>query len=255
MIRRGFWGVCLLALLAACAPPGGRKAAPVAIDPVPLIASVHRAAGLAASLRGLAQVRSDGPEGRFSVRQAILAAKPDRLRAETLSMFGSPLMVLATDGTTLRAWLPGQNRFYAGPATTAGLHRFLHLPLALPDLVRLLQYDIPLLEGQATASRLDDAWQLVTVAGELRAVVRFDAALRPVSFRLLRTDETLFSVSYDHFATDGFPRRIRFTQGTGKRTLEIEFKSLELGPEIGDSLFRLKPPPGAVVYPLQGDAT
>ncbi|TYO99582.1 outer membrane lipoprotein-sorting protein [Geothermobacter ehrlichii] len=243
----------MLLSLAACAPLAGREAAPVAVDPAPLLASVRRAADLADSLRGLAQVSSDSPGGHFSASQAILAARPDRLRTEALSMFGSPLMILATDGATLHAWLPGQNRFYAGPATADNLRRFLHLPLSLPDLVRLLHYDIPLMGGEAAGSRVGDAWQLVVTEGERRAVVRFDAKLRPVSFRLLTGEKELFSVSYGHFAaSDGFPRRIRFEQRSENRRLQIDFKSLELGPGLDDSLFRLKPPAGAVFYPLQG---
>ncbi len=63
------------------------------------------------SVQGLAKVKVHTPEKSLNGTQVILAEKPNRLRAETLSPFGSPLLLLAADGKNLGVSLPSRNTF------------------------------------------------------------------------------------------------------------------------------------------------
>ena len=94
--------------------------------------------GQYSTVQGVAKVRVQTAERTVTGTQVILAEAPDRLRAETLSPFGTPLLLLAADGTELGVLLPGDNLFYQGRATPENIGRFTRLPFRLADLVGIL---------------------------------------------------------------------------------------------------------------------
>ena len=64
------------------------------------------ASGRHAALQGVAKLRVQTPQRTLSGTQVLLVEKPDRLRAETLSPFGTPVLVLTADGSDLAVLLP-----------------------------------------------------------------------------------------------------------------------------------------------------
>lgn len=245
--------VLFLLLLAGCAPfrPAPQ---PVAIDPLPLIQNLVDRASSVRSLRGLAVVAVESPEGDFRGRQALVAAMPDRLRAETLSMFGSPLMIVTVDAKRLRAWLPTRRSFYAGRADAAGLARLLRLRTTPRQIVRLLHHrpDVPL--DHWTGHRTADGYQLVRQdAGEVTRLV-FDSAKRLVRFELASGANVLIRADWSRFDDqDGFPRSLSLNWPVAQRRMQLTFKSLELNPDLPADIFSLAPPAGADFYLLDGD--
>ncbi|GAB4163987.1 MAG: hypothetical protein Tsb0017_00670 [Geothermobacteraceae bacterium] len=245
----------LLLLMAACAP----VAAPpqrVEVDPELLLQALARADARAERLRGLAVVSIQSPEGDFRGRQALVAARPNRLRAEALSMFGPPLMVVVTDGERLQAWLPGQNRFYFGRADGDGLNRILRLQATPRQLVALVHH-APGDEGvNWRAYREPAGFRLLSEReGRTRSLL-FDGQLRLIGLEVVAEGAILMKAAWSRFdEQDGFPRDLVLEwPGTGRR-LQLSFKTLELNPEIPDGLFQLSPPAGSSLYLIDGDNT
>ncbi len=90
------------------------------------------------TLRGLADVRYDGPGGGGSASQVVVVALPDRARLETLSPVGTAALILVLDGDQLRVHNLLRHEFGAGRATRQTLARLVRLPLPPGPLLRLL---------------------------------------------------------------------------------------------------------------------
>ena len=102
------------------------------------------------SLRGLAKVHVLWQGKDVTATQAVLVEKPNRFRSETLNPFGfgSPLLLMATDGEELAVMVPGDGLLFRGEATSHNLWRFTKVPLSLQDLVCLMLYDVPVISHQ-----------------------------------------------------------------------------------------------------------
>ncbi|RMF46594.1 MAG: hypothetical protein D6751_04650 [Deltaproteobacteria bacterium] len=245
----------LFLLIAACAPVAAPRQR-VEVDPELLLQALTRATGQAERLRGLAVVSIKSPEGDFRGRQALVAARPDRLRAEALSMFGPPLMVVATDGERLQAWLPGQNRFYFGRADGNGLSRVLRLQATPRQLVALVHHAPGYDNADWRAYRETFGFRLLSDRDGLARSLLFDDRMRLVGLEVEAEGAILMKAAWSRFdEQDGFPRDLTLEwPGTG-RSLRLSFKTLELNPEIPDGLFQLTPPAGSSLYLIDGDDT
>jgi hypothetical protein len=192
------------------------------------------------SLQGVAKVRVQTPARTLNGTQVILAGAPDRLRAETLSPFGTPLLVLAANGTELAVLLPGDNLFYHGRATPENLGRFTRLPLRLAY-------------QQLNAFTLaDGGWRIELEAGQRRQFLRFDAALRLLEVHYLTAGELQLRLAYGDYAEAGdhLPRRIDLELPLQQTQARLLFDELELDRQLLPALFTLEPPPGATVIGL-----
>jgi len=206
------------------------------------------------SLQGVAKVRVQTPARTLNGTQVILAGAPDRLRAETLSPFGTPLLVLAANGTELAVLLPGDNLFYHGRATPENLGRFTRLPLRLADLVGILLSRPPLLAYQQlnAFALADGGWRIELEAGQRRQLLRFDAALRLLEVHYLTSGELQLRLAYGDYAEAGdhLPRRIDLELPLQQTQARLLFDELELDRQLLPALFTLEPPPGATVIGL-----
>lgn len=245
-------------MMPGCAPPQ----APIPLPALPPIAAgvllqqVESCGADVTSLRGLAKVQLANGEKNFTVRQVILAGYPDRLRTETLSPFGSPLLVLASDGQTLAALLPGEGRFLQGPASAENLRRFTRLPLRLGDLVGLLLYRPPLLpweEMRGDSGDADRSYRLfLDGPGTRRQVFSFAADLQLTGAAYYDGKELLLEVGYSDFGSGPppFPRHAELLLPGYAVTATIHFTEVELNVDLAAALFHLLPPVGVVVEEL-----
>ena len=134
-----------LALAVGCICAGcaaGRR--PVAVVPPGVLPSAAQLEGALASrreavhsLRALARIRYHDPDESRSSRQAIVVARPDRLRLEVTSLFGS-VFVLTTDDGALTAWARQENTVYRGQASPQNLWRYVHVGLPVSELVDIV---------------------------------------------------------------------------------------------------------------------
>lgn len=249
---------CLLFLLAACAP----RVAPPSLT-VPPVAEADLLARLAGgaeafrSLQGEAKVKISNTETSLTVNQILFAAKPASLRSETLNPFGfgSPIALMATDGQEMSVFLPGQGSFYRGAASPRNVMRFTKVPLQLPDLVRLLLYDVPVLPYRNSTVDVDEdgAYRLTLVgAGEVRQELRFDQELRLVDAGYFYRDDLQLRVRYAGFNGEAppFPMRARFEMPGTHTEASLTFSQVQTNVDIPAKRFQLQPPPGVTVLPI-----
>lgn len=215
------------------------------------------------SVQGLAKVKVHTPEKTLSGTQVILAEKPNRLRAETLSPFGSPLLLLAADGKKLGVSLPSRNTFYTGEATAANLGRFVRIPLRLTDLVSVLLYQPPMIDAlsEKAFELQKGGWLLVRYGPSRRQELIFNHArqLVEVSYykqdEFYKQDELFLKINYGQFPEDGsrFPQLFSIELPEAKTTASLKFSDLEINGTLRPGIFQLSPPAGATVISLDNE--
>ncbi len=220
-----------------------------------LKARLQDAGGEIRTLRGLAKVKVANDEEQGTVSQVLLAEYPDHLRAETLSPFGSPLLVLASDGRDLEVLLAGAGRFLRGPASVENLQRFTRLPLRLTDLVGLLLYRVPVFpsERDELGSGGPDGYLLVLQGPPpRRQEFSFDRALRLSGAAYFRDDELLLRVDYREFREGSplFPGTVDLSMPQQHLTAILSFSMVDLNADLPAERFHLTPPPGVAVEAL-----
>jgi outer membrane lipoprotein-sorting protein len=248
------FSLLLIFTVAGCATmkaPGDEVPAPEAQGRALLAAWLERGAAVQ-SLQGLAKVKVKSGQGSMSGTQVLLAARPDRLRAETLSPFGTPLLSLATDGRQLTVLFPGDNLFLTGEATMANLARFTRVPLAPAALVDILLWQPPLIafEELAAFRTADGGWRLLLLAGSLRQELVFDGLERLQSARYFAGAAPQLLITYGDLTATEVPRRIQLEQPPFALQASLDFSELALNQPLPSERFVLKAPPGSRVVPL-----
>lgn len=206
------------------------------------------------SIQGLAKVKVHTPEHSLNGTQVILAERPDRLRAETLSPFGSPMLLLAADGEQLGVLLPSRNLYYVGAATPVNLGRFVRIPLSLADLVSLLLYQPPMINARSEeAFELQEGgWLLVRNSSPRRQELTFNPLHQLVEVNYFDRDILLLKITYGKFAEDGdrLPRSFDIDIPEQKTTASLEFSDFASNAELRPGIFHLTPPAGVTVISL-----
>jgi hypothetical protein len=207
------------------------------------------------SLEGMAKVRISTEERTQSVTEVLFAEKPDRLRPETLSPFGQPLLVMATDGKQLEFLVPGEGKLYRDDFSLSHLQRLTRLPLQLTDLVHLLLYQVPVIshERQSVEPVAEDETLLILYGGAgRRQELRFDRLLRLTGAAYYQGDELLLRVGYERFfgETRPFPLTASLVMPASKTEATVAFSEVRTNVAIPADRFRLTPPPGVEVLPF-----
>lgn len=246
----------IISLLASCAPIRPKLVG----EPVNrsfadgLMQEWYENSARVTSVQGLAKVKVHTPEKSLNGTQVILAEKPNRLRAETLSPFGSPLLLLAADGKNLGVLLPSRNIFYTGEATPANLGRFVRIPLRLTDLISVLLYQPPMIDtlSEEAFELQDGGWLLVRYSSPRRQELIFNHARQLVEVSYYDRDELFLKINYGQFSEEGgrFPHLFGIELPEAKTTARLEFSDLEINGELRPGIFQLKPPEGATIVSL-----
>ncbi len=208
------------------------------------------------SIKGLAKATYRYGDDSNSASQVVIARFPKALRLETLA-FGSPVMMMASDGDSLTVLLPGETRAFQGQADSGFLQRVLRLPLRQADLVSLLLYsplDLP--GATSTLDYEDDGMSRLTLESPygLSQVLLFDRNLRLVQCQYLLAGIRQLQVDYDDFDDkQGYPLRIELVLPQDAVDVLLKFSSVEVNADIPDQKFALIPPDGYHVEPFPGD--
>ncbi|HKL49115.1 MAG TPA: hypothetical protein VJ882_05620 [Desulfuromonadales bacterium] len=243
----------LTVLVASCAPPP--KPVPLLPDLEQRLLGQLRDSGRKfSSLEGIAEVEVVDTERKVSTTQILFAKKPGQLRTEILSPFGTPLMLIATDGQALTAYLPGDGLFYRGDATDANIQRLLRIPLRLEDLVDIVLYAPPLFDYNSVEAGVESgSHYLLTLdeEGAYRQEFRFDRELHLVGARYRMGKEKLLEVNYE-FRSPGsvYPQKIKAEMPQHESSLAVTFSDVETNIDIGPDRFLLSPPAGVKTRPL-----
>lgn len=235
-------------LLAGCAPkvlPDGRIVAQDSLGRQVLDQWQARTERFHA-LQGLAKVKLDSPSGSGGASQVLIARKPARLRAETLGLFGTTLMMLATDGRRFEVWVPPKNRYYEGRASAVNMGRFIHIPVTPDLLVDALLYDVPIPDYvDLNAWQLTSGGWLIELTGwDWRQALKFDGLRRLVEVRYFDRGEPVADIRYGDFPEQApfFPHRIELTLHQEEVEASLDFSDLQLNTRPDATLFQLAPP-------------
>ena len=131
----------------------------------------------------------------FSVKELIIAQKPNRLRLETLSPLGQPGFYAATDGQELFLFAPSENTYYHGSATPRNLGLIIPLHLALEEMVSVILGCVPLIDY--------DADHTGCTANENGYVMRLEGSDESTTQVLTLSRDDLRVVASETYVNDG----------------------------------------------------
>ena len=212
-------------------------------------------------LKGIAKIRVESPEEKFSVKEIIIAKRPQCLRLETLNPLGQPLFFIVTDGKELSLFSPSENKFYRGVASRKNVSLFFHVNLGLEETVSIILGKVPLIDydaEQAECQMEGDFYvlklstrdkkfkQIIKVRHSDQKVVESDTYMQGEG--LVRT--TKFR-RYKKAGETFLPREITVVLPRDETRVKINYKEIELLSEIDPDQFRLIPPQEIEVLPLE----
>ncbi len=237
---------------------------PGGVDGPPALAALlARHAAAVTALRGEARLEAKLGDGGGSAQQVVVAEAPDRVRLETIGLFGQPALVFAADLPALALFVAEEGRLYVGPGV---VRRFALLPrgLGLEDLVAVLLGRVPrsalagAAAGHLTVLPRERRYQLdVPVPGSderWRIWVAADGGYPVGLARLDAGGEPRVTVAYGDFRSTGsgpFPYRIEVVEPARALDVRIAYEEIDLNPALPSGAFRLATPRGAVPVELE----
>lgn len=246
--------VLFVLLLSSCAPVRPDLGKPVSQSFADgLIREWHDNAALISSVQGLAEVKVKAPMTSINGVQVVIAKKPDKLRAEILSPFGTPLVSLTTSDGQLGVLLAAKNLYYTGAATPENLAQFVHIPLNVSDLVSLLLYQPPLIEAweEEAFDLKDGGWLLVRHGTLQRQELVFDRGRQLVEVAYFMNNDLKIKAAYAKFSVQGrlYPALLSLEIPEKYLTVSLDFSDIETNGRLQSGVFEVRAPVGAkVVY-------
>ncbi|OPY81967.1 MAG: hypothetical protein A4E70_00942 [Syntrophus sp. PtaU1.Bin005] len=140
-------------ILAGCAAMTETAPEPVAMSSVPppmLWQQLAAAEEKPPALKALARIDIATPSRRYPLKAAILLQYPDRLRLESIPLFGPPDFYLTFEKDTMKVLLPQEGKYYIGapsPAQLAAFLPFFSYRFQLSDMLALLRGTVPRFQG------------------------------------------------------------------------------------------------------------
>lgn len=249
--------IAILGLLAGCTTltikpvpteaPGGRWEAAQMLDALAQRREQFR------SLKAAARVNYSGPDGKNGFDEAVLVQRPDRLRLETLAMFGTILVVTANDKEII-GYSPRDGIYVRGQGSKANLLKVTKMPLELDEMTALL-LGLPPVDARVPSEQ-DDNTLVFTSASGRKDAVSFESN-QPVPTKWERRDgrgQIELSASFaDYIQTPVglFASKILIESPPQKKRLEIRFQEPELNVSLSNDLFSQPKPPNVKEYPLE----
>ena len=237
-----------LALLAVLALAGCRTLPPVeerplaADDPRPALrlAALRSLAAERRALRATARSRSEGPQGGGFSNQLLLVQRPASLRVEVIGLLQQRLLVLATDGVRYELYrAEGQVR-EEGEVHPGVLDEVAGLPVTPEAAVGLL-LAAPLVPEEPVSSASESADGSLTLRWP-EQTLEFDAQGRLSALRFGPDERDVLYARWDDWrdAPGGaFPHRLELELHEAEARLVLEYRQVELDPELDPALFRL----------------
>jgi hypothetical protein len=219
------------------------------------LAAWARQAGERRALRGTGRLAVDandaGFDGRdlhFRSRQALLLARPARLRVELRGLLGTTAAVLATDGERYDFFRAEDRSFESGPVYDALLWEVARLALTPDEVVDLILGPARLADALSATAAFDAGDGRVRIAlsddaGSVMRLADFDADGRLRWLQERRRDGAVaWEAAFDDYAAvDGaavaHSLAIRLRGGRTRALLSLS--GVELNPELTPDIFRL----------------
>lgn len=258
----------LLALVLFTGCPQGGVSAPADehTDPEAVLelARAYIATGPAAlTIEARASQYSD--RGGLKGKVEILAERPGRLRMSGLSPTDDMVSVLATDGARFTSFERGAKFCFVGRACPSNVGRFASIPLEADELVGVLIGRPPIIpHGEKRLSWDKDVggYRLELFgAGADLAMARGRVQRLWIGHddgRVLRTalvdgGKTKVDVRYSEFSRRGghlLPTRLDAKLAREATDLRLEYRDIDVAPELGDGAFNFVCPSGTTLEEL-----
>ncbi|ABA89112.1 hypothetical protein Pcar_1871 [Syntrophotalea carbinolica DSM 2380] len=240
-------------VVGGCAPvrPPTSLLPPVSADT--LLASLQAGGQRFRSLQGMTALRVTHAGEEHAVKQVLLVRRPDFLRAEVLGLFGQPVLTVTAADDRLSALVPGESKFYTGPASSANLYRLVRLPLALEELVPFIFYDVPLLPLPSGEVAIKDGlYQLDRCSRDgRRQELLFDGKLRLRQARFFADDVELLMAEYGNMRDgDNLPQQLHLALPAVDMAIDLVWRNVRANVDIPLSRFEQSPPAGVQVEAL-----
>ena len=213
-----------------------------------------------AGLKGVAKIKVESPDEKFSVKELVVVERPGCLRLETLNPLGHPEFFAVTDGKELFLFSPSENKFYRGVASPENVSLFIPLNLNLEEMVSILLGNIPLIDYDAEQidCQTEGGCCLLTLSsedGRLKQVLKVSySKQKVVESKTYEEGSLILSTRYGRYDEMGetlFPRDIDVSMPCDKTKVTIKFKKIEFPSTINPAEFKLTPPQGVEVVPLK----
>ncbi len=202
------------------------------------------------SLKGLANVKVVAGGNGASVKEVMVVKRPGKMRLETIGLFGSPILIMATDGWMLTMHMPAENRFSRKELSSESVPFPFNL-LAAGEIADIFLGSTPVVQYSSNNIEYPDNGNYLLTLGSSDGLKKQVISLEAGTFRLLRSEikdgERGIAVSinysdYQDVSGISFPKEIKVESSLNPASLLIRYEDIELNPEIGDELFELAPP-------------
>jgi outer membrane lipoprotein-sorting protein len=241
-----------LTLLSACTATRPQGPPLPDLSAADLQALIESRRGALRSLRSEATISVTSPRGSVSAQQLLAVERPDRLRAEIFSPFGTVLALVVGDGE-LAAYVREENRVYRGQASPRNLERWSGLSLSPADVVDLLLGTPPQRDVLSAAASSEPATGRLRLRQQLDegAQVVYFAGETPLPVEIHEVDDegvVTFRVSLADFRDVGgiaLATHLILESPAVEQTAEIALKDPEVNPELPAQIFELSTPPGS----------
>lgn len=256
-MKRAACGLAGLLLLASCQTQGPSERSLPLSDPriSTGLSSLSQNAALRQSMRAQARMSLDAPDLRFRRPQRLVVARPNRLRVEVLGLFGQIAAVLVTKGGRYQFFDPGRGLVEDGDAGAELLWRLARVDMTPEEAVGVLLGSPEPLSGLAPvgASVFDDGGFAVLLAAgpppHAQQRFEFDGRGRIRSAKSVGPDGVAIWVArfedYRQLGDYWFAFRVALSFPRVNAEVQIDFKKVELNPELPSDVFVLSVP-GAV---------
>ncbi len=256
--RRSGYGLAAMALLSLlplllshCAPVPKLHPPPL-LNEAALLLRLQDNAEAWQTLQGMTRMRTVTESGSASARQVLMLARPDSLRAEVISPFGQPLMLVAAHEGAMQVYLPREQRFLEGDASPWQIARLTGTPLSAEQLVRLALYDVPLIDHETSSLQIREQGYSLMLTGIVDAQrLDFDKDGRLTGAVYFSDGVPLLEIHYGRFDRErgDFPLEVAISTSQGSR-FSLSYSDVQLNREIAVERFGLQLPAGVVVEPL-----
>ncbi|MGB8330661.1 MAG: DUF4292 domain-containing protein [Polyangiales bacterium] len=259
----------LIALLLCSLAGAGCKTAPpcplqARTDPADALRDHQRRQSGWQSIKAEARVTQSGRHGRIRGSVLIFLQKPNRVRFDVMTQFGTAA-VLTSDGETFQLSDLREGVFLYGPTCPANISRLLGVAVDAEDILRLLTGDTPIIAAVEQSMECRDGRYVVTLAAEdgTRQELVFsvdeadlDEPPEVQALTLRRSTErapdgtSRWEARYDdHIQVDGhaFPTNIRFVDAVNDADTSVRVKSISLNPDVPEGAFQQAPNPGMAI--------
>jgi hypothetical protein len=207
-------------------------------------------------MRAQARLSLEAPDLRFSRPQRLVVARPSSLRVEVLGLFGQIAAVLATEDGRYQFFDPAERTLEEGDVGAESLWRLARVDMTPEEAAGVLLGAPQLAPGLAAigASQFEDGGVAVLLgadeaAGQQR--FEFDALGRLRSAKRLGPDGGVsWAARFSDYrqlndpSDESFAFRVELSFPRVDASAEIDFKKVELNPELPRDVFVLSVPGG-----------